>query len=346
MIRFGKSVQTAGNQLCCRPPRFLVAAIVSILIAIQPCSTQPSAPVLRLLAPLSNSSLPLLLLAERDPIPGIDIQTTLYQNHAQALALLLRGEAELLLAGTTQGWENYLSGGPLLMISTGVWGISYLIGSRDCPPIRSIPDLAGRAIALPFPGSPLDFQTRFLLQHHGLDPDQDLKLIYSPPPQAAALLLKGQIDAAPIPEPLASELVVHRGLQRFLDYKQEWASARDGDPRSPQVSLFATRSYAEQNDSMLKELVVQWRAATEQVVKDPSGAAAEFHGILGFSEEVITLSIPGTLFYVPPPEENRDRVRTYYEAIKGFLPGKRGSPAKTGELEDAFFFPLDGSEEN
>jgi NitT/TauT family transport system substrate-binding protein len=338
MIRFSGLLQVLENQLRSRLTRLPVAAVFSLLVAVEPCCAQPTTPVVRLLVPPSNSSLPLLQLADQDPIPGVDIRAEIYQSHAQALALLLRGEADLLLTGTSQGWENYLSGGPLLMIGTGVWGISFLIGSRDCPPIDSVADLAGKSIALPFPGSPLDFQTRFLLQHHGLDPDRDLKLIYSPPPQTAALLLKGQIDAAPIPEPLASELVVNRGLQRFLDYKQTWASARGGDPKSPQVSLFTTRRFAAGNAELLGELVVGWRAATQQIMEDPAGAARRFSELLGFSEAVIAQSIPNTLFCVPLPEENRDRVRAYYEAVKVFLPGQRFPPAKQCELGDEFFF--------
>lgn len=332
MIRFIRNRHRSPHSL------FLTVALCSALLSAAAAEAQRATSVVRLLVPRSNSSLPLLLLAEEDPFPGIDIQANLFQNHAQALAQLLRGEADLLLTGTSQGWENYLSGSPLLMIGTGVWGISFLIGSKDCPPIKSVADLAGKRIALPFPGSPLDFQTRFLLQDRGLDPDRDLDIIYSPPPQAAALLLKGQIDAAPIPEPLASQLVIDRDLQRFLDYKQAWASAHGGDPKSPQVSLFTTRRFASGNAELLQELLVRWRAATQQIVKDPAGSARKFASFLGFSESVVARSIPNTLFCVPSPEENGNRVKAYYEAVRGFLPAKRFSSAERNELEEDFFF--------
>ncbi len=324
---------SASINRCSRRPRFLFLALCAALLIFPVVSARSETQILRLLVPKSSSSLPLLLLAEEDPIPGVEVQATVFQNHAQALALLLRGEADLLLTGTSQGWENYLSGSPLLMVGTGVWGVSFLVGSKDCPPIKSVADLAGKSIALPFPGSPLDFQTRFLLQHHGLDPDRDLKLVYSPPPQTAALLLKGQIDAAPLPEPLVSQLVINRSLQRFLDYKQLWASAHGGDPKSPQVSLFTTREFAAANTELLEQLLPQWQGAVEQIVTDPAGAAHKFSDVLGFPESVVAQSIPNTLYYLPRPEENRDRVRAYYEAVKGFLPAERA------ELEEDFFFP-------
>ena len=319
--------------------RFLFIALCAALLTFPGGAAQPETQVLRLLVPRSSSSLPLLLVAEEDPIRDVDIQAALFQNHAQALALLLRGEADLLLTGTSQGWENYLSGSPLQMIGTGVWGVSFLVGSKDCPLIKSVADLAGKIIALPFPGSPLDFQTRYLLQRHGLDPEQDLKLIYCPPPQTAALLLKGQIDAAPLPEPLVSQLVINQALQRFLDYKQLWAAAHGGDPKSPQVSLFTTREFAAANTELLEELLRHWQGAVVQIVMDPEAAARRFSEPLGFAESVIARSIPNTLYYLPSPEENRDRVRAYYETVKGFLPGKQLPRSGQTELREDFFFP-------
>ena len=319
--------------------RFFFLAMCAAALTFPGGTAQPETQVLRLLLPRSNSSLPLLLVAEEDPIQDVDIQATLFQNHAQALALLLRGEADLLLTGTSQGWENYLSGSPLLMVGTGVWGVSFLVGSKDCPPVKSVADLAGKIIALPFPGSPLDFQTRYLLQCHGLDPEQDLKLIYCPPPQTAALLLKGQIDAAPLPEPLVSQLVINQALQRFLDYKQLWASVRGGDPKSPQVSLFTTREFAAAHIELLEQLLRHWQGAVVQVVTDPAEAARRFSEPLGFAESVVARSIPNTLYYLPSPDENRDRVRAYYETVKQFLPGKQLPRSGQTELEEDFFFP-------
>ena len=75
---------------------------------------------LRILAPSSTAALPFLLMAKEDPIEGIDIQAEIVINHAQALALLLRGEADLLCTGTSQGWENRMDGSPIQMIGTGI----------------------------------------------------------------------------------------------------------------------------------------------------------------------------------------------------------------------------------
>jgi len=300
-------------------------------LAVDPVLSQSIAiEEVRIMAPRSTSSIPLLLLAEEDPVPGIDIEIELFVDHVQALVLLLRGEADLLFTGTSQGWENYINGGPLVMINTGSWGISYIIG-RD-PSIKSFYDLAGKRVAIPFPGSPLDFQTRYILKKAGIDPDRDLAISYSPPSLSMAMLIRGRLDAAPLPEPLASYLVSQKGLYRLIDYKEVWAELSGGDPRSPQVSLFTTRSCSRAKKEFINRLTGHWGEAVLRIVENPREMARKFYKILEFPEDVVAEAIRNTLYYLPSPSENMRRVRDYYNRVKDFLPGVRG------DLDRDFFF--------
>ncbi len=290
------------------------------LAAALPWAEQP----LRVLVPASTAGLPLLRLAGQVLPDGTRLSCETFLSHPQALARVLRGEADLLLTGTSQGWENYLAGGPLVLVDTGVWAISSLIGAAGAPPLSSLGELAGKRLALPFPGAPLDFQTRYLLAHQGLDPDRDLRLIYLAFGQSVPLLLQGKLDAAALPEPLATDLVLNRGLSRLLEYGRAWAQAFGGDPRSPQVSLFATRSFLAGNSGAVARLVQAWTLASEEVARDPQGAARAHAAVLGLAPEVVASAAAQTLFWVPTAEENFRRVTEYYEAVKDYLPGSRG----------------------
>ncbi|MBN1685357.1 MAG: ABC transporter substrate-binding protein [Spirochaetales bacterium] len=285
---------------------------------------------MKILVPKSTSSVPLFLLAADDPVPGIDIEIEIFAAHPQALARLLTGEADLLFTGTSQGWENYLDGSPLVMINTGCWGVSFVMGND--PALTSFSALRGKHIALPFPGAPLDFQTRYILMQSGIDPDTDLSISYFAPAQAMAMLMKGQLDAAPLPEPLASFLAGEKGFYRLIDYQRVWAEVSSGDPRSPQVSLFATAGFAGANRDLIGKLVDGWEDAMQRVVDDPEEAARQFAASLGFSEDVVTEAIRNTLFYLPSSAENMQRVFSYYDRVKDFLPGDRE------DLSGDFFF--------
>ena len=294
--------------------------IVALCAAAElPWAEQP----LRVLVPSSTAALPLLRLAAQGLPAGNRLSCETFLSHPQALALVLRGEADLLLTGTSQGWENHLAGGPLVLVNTGIWAISSLIGTPGSPPVSRLSELAGKRLALPFPGSPLDFQTRYILARQGLDPDRDLRIVYLAFGQSVPLLLQGKLDAAALPEPLATDLVLNRGLSRLLEYGRAWAEVFGGDRRSPQVSLFATRAFLSKNAGAVRLLVEAWTRASEEVARDPEGAARAHAEVLGLAPEVVAKAAAQTLFWVPSPEEDFRRVTEYYEAVKDYLPGER-----------------------
>ncbi len=285
---------------------------------------------IRILAPQTTSTLPFLQMAQEHALADADIQVELFANHAQALALLLRGDADLLLSGTSQGWENRLDGSPIVMIDTGVWGLASLVG-RD-PSIKGFKDLKGKRLALPFPGSPLDFQTRALLSHEGIDPDKDLSISYGPFPQSVARLISRQIDAAALPEPLATSVVGKNGLLRLSEYSRAWAAVNGGDGRSPQVSLFATEAFVASHRSLLLNLVEAWRESSRGISSNPAAAARAFATALDLSPGVLEEAARRTLFDVPDLEENESRVLDYYRQVAPFFPADKRT------LDAQFFF--------
>jgi NitT/TauT family transport system substrate-binding protein len=240
------------------------------------------------------------MMAEKKEVDGLDIQLELFINHAQSMLRLMRGDVDLLYTGTSTGWENRLNGGPIVLINTGVWGVSYLMGKDRS--IREFSDLRGKTVAIPFPGSPLDFQTRFILSKSGLDPDRDVIITYSPFSQTIPKLLMGKLDVAPLPEPLATNVEEGKNLYRLIDYKIAWANA--------------SARYVKENPG-----------AGERVAKK----------YLDFQPSVLEKAIKNTEYYIPPFAENRERVISYYHMIKKFLPGKRGEID-----EGFIFFPEGG----
>jgi ABC-type nitrate/sulfonate/bicarbonate transport system substrate-binding protein len=284
----------------------------------------------RVLVSQTTAALPFLLMARESSVPGIDLKVDFFANHAQALALLLRGETDLLLSGTSQGWENRLDGSPIVMLDTGVWGISSLVG-KD-PAIKGFADLKGKRIAMPFPGSPLDFQSRTLLSFEKIDPDRDVTISFGPFPQSLQRLFSGQLDAVALPEPLATTVVKKNGLLRLVDYSQAWARFTGGDRQSPQVSLFATQGYARDHAALIASVISAWDSASRRVTADPAAAAAQFAAALVVDQGILEEATRNTLLAVPSPAENRTRVRAYYQVVSKYF------PAGPRPLDERFFF--------
>jgi ABC-type nitrate/sulfonate/bicarbonate transport system substrate-binding protein len=309
-----------------------IGRIVTVLLlssAVIAFSESIPAIPLRVLVSPTTAALPFLQMA-RDGVPdGIALKVDFFANHAQALAILLRGEADLLLSGTSQGWENRLDGSPIVMLDTGVWAISSLVG-RD-PAIRGFADLKGKRLAVPFPGAPLDFQSRALLSFEKIDPDKDVRISYGPFAQSVQRLLAGQLDAAALPEPLATLVVKKNGLLRLVQYSQAWARFTGGDPRSPQVSLFATEGWVQEHGALVARLIAAWDAASRAVTAAPGAAAAAFASALTTEPAILEEATRNTILSVPSQAENRTLVLAYYQAVSKYF------PAGPRPLEDRFF---------
>ena len=311
------------------------AALLSLfmVLVLDPASAWPAGqlqPVVRVLVPQTTAALPFLVMMKNQSVPGAEIKVDFFANHAQALALLLRGDAELLLSGTSQGWENRLDGSPLVMVGTGAWGISSLVGKDSS--ITGFAGLKGKRIAVPFPGSPLDFQSRALLAFEKIDPDKDVTISYGPFAQGVQRLMAGQVDAVALPEPLATAMAKQNGLLRLVDYSRAWARLAGGDRMSPQVSLFAAEGYAAEHRALIASVVAAWDAATRAVNIDPDAAAAQFASALAVDPGILAEATRNTLLAVPSASENRTRVMAYYSAVSRYL------PAGPRPLDQRFFF--------
>ena len=288
----------------------------------------------RILVPQSTSSVPFFELERRDEsediIPGFELAVEPFANHTQALARLLNSDVEMLFTGSSVGWGNHLAGGPMKMVGTGIWGVSSIVGKEDS--FSGFDSLRGKILAVPFPGAPLDLQLRYLLKQNGIDPEKDLKIVYAPFAQAAGQILGGQIDAAPLPEPLATALVVGKGLTRYIRVQDAWAEVNDGDPLSPQVSLFATSGNIDDLSEFLILLLRAWAAVSEDITAEPSLFAGRYAERLGQPEPVVTAAIQNTIFAVPEPAETRKRVDRYITMVS--TEGMGGLP-----VEDFYFLP-------
>ncbi len=312
------------------PALVLIATLILVLLVPGPAARADSASpvIVRVEVSQTTAALPFLRMS-RDGVAGIDLRVDFFANHAQALAMLLRGDTDLLLSGTSQGWENRLDGSPIVMLDTGVWGVSSLVGRNAS--IKGFADLKGRRLAVPFPGSPLDFQSRALIAGANLDPDKDVTISFGPFAQSVQRLMAGQLDAVALPEPLATLVVKKNGLLRLVQYADAWAGLNGGDRQSPQVSLFATDSWARSHASEVSAIIAAWQAASQEVTAAADEAASTFAAALGVDVPILAEAARNTILSVPSPAENRTRVLAYYGMVSKYL------PAGPRPLDERFF---------
>jgi len=271
-----------------------------------------------------------MYLSESNLIEGTTIKIESFAAHPQAIVKLLRGDADLLLTGTTQGWESFWDGNPIVAIGSYVWGVSSLCVKN--PEIRSVHDLIGGKIALPFKNSPLDIQTRIILQKTGVVPDKDVEFVYTGFPQALLLLMEGKIEAAAFPEPLATTHVKTKNLIRLFEYQKAWEQISGNEGLSPQVTLFCTDQSLQKMRSFIPKLHDAIAKACTALSVNPTENAHRFSKFFSLPPEVLEESINRTSFRAPDFTLQKSLMLSYLSEVKDFFPGD----SKT--LSDRFFF--------
>ena len=109
--------------------------------------------------------------------------------------------------------------GASLVLLDGIHvGCFELIGMEG---VRSITDLKGKTLAVPWRGSGVETFIAAILAYVGLDPQKDVNYIVRPPVETAQLLQAGEIDAylgfPPLPQVLRAKGIGHVVLNSSVD---------------------------------------------------------------------------------------------------------------------------------
>lgn len=302
----------------------IVTAVLAVIAGLIPArgafaagtgeaATEDATPVLELRYPTSVSSVPLLALLEQ--YPG-DYSGAFFTDHPQALAQLVSGEIDVLATGFSVGLSRYTSAGDLVHLMTPVWGASAFMAAR---PVSSIAEISGGTVYAPFAGSPIDIYLQASLDQAGAS--DSVEIAYAPFPQAAALLSEGKATGAVLVEPLATTLELSGRAYRVENLHDGWARLTDGEPRSPQVSLFVTGDFLRGNRTELALLVGRLEALVAAVAAEPEAYAARFSEALGVPAPVLQTALANTLFDSPTMEASRQIITQYARVMELEPPG-------------------------
>lgn len=260
--------------------------------------------------PPTLSSIPVLEL-EGKTIAGVTVQVEFFQDHLITMAEFVNGQIPMLMTGFTQGMKNYQGSKDIVQVACPVWGVSSLIINND--QIKSINDLEGKKVLVPFAGSPLELQLLSILEDAGLE--DKVTIDYAVFQQMIPMLLTGKADGICVPEPLASKLVVAQGAKELFTFSGQWKTLTGGEERSPQVSIFVKKKFAKQNSAFLKKLVHELRVTTENTVADNEQMAQKYSPIFEMPEKVIARGLSKIVLSVPDAETTRTLCTDYLTTI-------------------------------
>lgn len=315
-----------------------VALAAMVLILVSGCVALPPAPEaasdaaaspapaahtkLVVYAPATPSSIPVLIAAQHMD----DVEITIFTNHAQANALFLRGDADILVTGLSVGVDLFKNGAPVQVIDSYVAGMTYLVtyGKK----VERFADLKGQEIYLPFEGSPIEEMTRFLVEQEGLVWKTDIKPVYSPFASSVELLKQGKAGAVALPEPSVTLVEGQSEVYVSLSYRAKWDEATGTRAGYPQVTPFVMRDWAAAHPDVIARFNDEIAAALKTIQQDPAAAIEQTQAQLGLPDKVLRSSLSRTDFAFISSDALAEAIRGYYQTI--------GKPLD--DTFDAFFY--------
>lgn len=205
-------------------------------------------PRLVLAGPFATVSNPLIRMVDSGALNGLaeEVEFVTWNSPDQLRAMAIGGKADFMAMPSNVAANLFNRGIPLRLMNIGIWGILTVL-SRD-PQIRTMADLKGKEIVMPFRADMPDVVFRVVARQLGIDVDRDMKLRYvATPLDAMQLLLTRRADNALLAEPAASMglrksrsfpiSAIAPDLYRTVDMQAEWGRVFGRQPRIPQAGI-------------------------------------------------------------------------------------------------------------
>lgn len=204
----------------------------------------------------------------------VPIKTIVVDSGPQAIEALFANSADLAYVGPSPFVNGYVkSGGDLKVLSGAAANGASLVIQKDST-ISSITDLAGKKIAAPSIGNTQDVSLRYYLSQNNLKPAEkggNVVVYNIANSEIFTIFAKGEIDAAWVPEPLATMLVEQLNGKVLFNEEELWPNKQ-----FPSVLLIGRADYIEKHPDWISKWLVAHKNSIEWIKQNPDKAESVF----------------------------------------------------------------------
>ncbi len=296
--------------------------------------------------PMANVSHPIFRMMETGALNTIanKVVFKLWKNPDQLRAMILNKEVDFVAIPTNVASILYNKEQPIKLLNISVWGILKIL-TRD-ENIKSLEDLKGKELLVPWRGDMPDIVLRAVLRKRGISSD-DIKITYvSNPMDAAKQLIIRKADNILLPEPATSMVLrktksfpvklVAPTVFRSISIEKEWGEAYQREPKLP-VAGMAVIGDMLQNKEAIKLFEDEYAKAMtwyKAHTKEAGILSAKY--VTMFTADAFTDSIGFTQLEVKKAIDVKDEIDFFLNVLKEDNPKVIG-----GSVPDANFYIKD-----
>lgn len=320
----------------------LYLSFALILMFAAPSLAQDRVENLVLIGPKSSVTHPMAYMIEAGLLDSVaeKVELITWDNPDQLRSLLVGGQAHFAAVPSYVASVFYNKGVPIRLLNITAWGLLYM-ASND-PTVKTLADLKGRKIDMPYRNDMPDLVFRHLVSKQGMDPDTDFDLHYKPNfPTIVQELLSGLAPNGLLVEPLASVAFMKskamKGkaakLYRAVNLQKEWGKLYNSKPQIPQAGICAT-PLATKNPGLVNAFEKAFEKATAWCVANPEKAGKiVVKYIPGLKAKPVAAALKNAGLKAVLAAEARPEIEQFYRVLQSMNPAKIG-----GKLPAADFY--------
>lgn len=323
--------------------RLILTIILVFLFSFSlPLMAQEKIKKLILAGPKSSVTHPMTYMIEAGLLDHVaeEVELVIWDNPDQLRSLIAGNQAHFTALPSYVAAMFANKGVPVRLLNISTWGILYIVSSDG--EIKTISDLKGEEISMPFRNDMPDLVFKVLARKQGLDPATDFTLKYRTNlPAVVQDILSGKVKHGLLAEPLVSVALMRSSmmegkapkLYRAVSLQEEWGKVYNRKAQIPQAGIAATPMITG-NPEVVEAFQMAYEEAIAWSKSNPeeAGKIVEKH-ISGLKAKPVAISIRNAGLKFVSAEDAREEIEHFYTVLKSLNPAKIG-----GRLPDDDFY--------
>lgn len=194
------------------------------------------------------------------------IEWKVFNAGPSEIEALFAKEVDIGYIGPVPAINGHIKSGGELQIIAGAADEGTILLSRKGLQISNIGDLSGKRVAVPQFGNTQDLTLRKLMEENGLKDKAKggtVEVLQVKNPEIKLLLDKEEIDAALVPEPWGSRLVLEIDANIIADYNQIWKNGKYATS-----VVIVRKEFLEQNPVLVERFLKAHMEITDYINKN------------------------------------------------------------------------------
>ncbi len=216
------------------------------------------------------------LLADSDAgLTANDYNYTIATDNSELVAGLSNGEIDIATVASNVALNLYnKTDGDVKIIALGTLGVLHILESNGGTAINSVADLAGKTIYSAGQGANPEYILRYILTENGLNPDEDVTLVFADATEITQKLMTGEAEVAMLPVPAATAAILKSEgkIRAAIDVTEAWDALNSGS-QLIMTAVVARTDFIENNKAAVDAFLAEYAASVEYVNTNVDDAA-------------------------------------------------------------------------